>query len=74
MGTKELGMNIICVLSPGNMFQIDHTHNHRLPHLIIGNSIVILIEGDVYDISTGYPDLIFSHNLGCSINGNHKHY
>ena len=45
MGDKWIGLKIIWVRLTRNRCQIYHAHGHIVPHLVIGNIIVLLIEG-----------------------------
>ena len=56
------------------MRHIDNNHRHNLPHPMVVNTIVILIDSDIMNLATGHHALIVSHHMVKNIDGNNKYY
>ena len=70
LGTDCLDNNIIWVILDSNIWQIDHGYDQILPHLMIGDNIMVIIEGTVWNGAVVYHALIASQYLICPINSN----
>ena len=73
MVTKGIGQSISWVKFSRNMCQDYHTFKYGLPNPIIGNVIVILIEGDKRTVATVQQNFIIYQNLGWYINRSSEH-